>query len=254
MTSSGSTRSGSTNSGRSLGRAASPLSVRAGGPQTSLNAMVEVNVQLYRPPPCLRRADDRRRVHRRVRDHARASGRSSRGDLRTDGFTKLTDEQRANIWPTWASPIRSGCSIWHWVKDIARGDFGRSFFRAESVADMICPAGAADGADRAAVGGVLLAGRHPRRDRQRPQGRTASGTTSRASSQILFLAVPGFWFGMLIVLAPVVRVWLSRAAGRGAVLLRIRWSISRSSSARDRARARARRPTSPAWRDRACWK
>ena len=54
-----------------------------------------------------------------------------------EGFTKLTDEQRANYMrelglsdPLWVQYLA-------WVKDIAQGNFGRSFFRSESVADMI---------------------------------------------------------------------------------------------------------------------
>jgi len=54
-----------------------------------------------------------------------------------EGFTKLTDAERANYMaalglsdPLWVQYLA-------WVKDILRGDFGRSFFRSESVADMI---------------------------------------------------------------------------------------------------------------------
>ncbi len=54
-----------------------------------------------------------------------------------EGFTKLTEAERANYMaalglsdPLWVQYLA-------WVKDILRGDFGRSFFRSESVADMI---------------------------------------------------------------------------------------------------------------------
>ena len=54
-----------------------------------------------------------------------------------EGMTKLTEEQRASYMaelglsdPLWVQYLR-------WVKDIARGNFGQSFFRSESVADMI---------------------------------------------------------------------------------------------------------------------
>ena len=54
-----------------------------------------------------------------------------------EGMTKLTDEQRAHYMdelglsdPLWVQYL-------NWIRDILRGDFGRSFFRSESVADMI---------------------------------------------------------------------------------------------------------------------
>src|SRR6266568_4993984 len=73
-----------------------------------------------------------------------------------EGFTKLSDKERAGYMaalglsdPLWVQYLA-------WVKDILRGDFGHSFFRSESVVRFV---------------------------------------------SILFLAVPGFWVGMLIVLA-----------------------------------------------------
>src|SRR4029078_11847716 len=68
-----------------------------------------------------------------------------------DGFTKLNESERDNYmaelglreravaecraefvlrYPLWLQ-------YWHWINDVARGDFGRSFFRSESVAEMI---------------------------------------------------------------------------------------------------------------------
>src|SRR5215467_11510056 len=54
-----------------------------------------------------------------------------------EGFTKLTDQERAGYMkelglsdPLWAQYLA-------WVRDIVAGNFGRSFFRSESVADMI---------------------------------------------------------------------------------------------------------------------
>ena len=54
-----------------------------------------------------------------------------------EGFTKLSDKERAGYMaalglsdPLWVQYLA-------WVKDILRGDFGHSFFRSESVADMI---------------------------------------------------------------------------------------------------------------------
>ena len=53
-----------------------------------------------------------------------------------EGFTKLTDEQRANYMRDLASAIRLG-AVSRLGEVIAQGNFGRSFFRSESVADML---------------------------------------------------------------------------------------------------------------------
>src|SRR6478735_10109862 len=54
-----------------------------------------------------------------------------------DGYTKLTEEQRAGYMrelglsdPLWVQYLT-------WVRSIAQGNFGQSFFRSESVADML---------------------------------------------------------------------------------------------------------------------
>src|ERR1044072_3432595 len=54
-----------------------------------------------------------------------------------EGYTKLTDPQRESYRrelglsdPLWLQSL-------HWVRDIVRGEFGHSFFRSESVADML---------------------------------------------------------------------------------------------------------------------
>src|SRR6266699_3841246 len=98
-----------------------------------------------------------------------------------EGFTKLSDKERAGYMaalglsdPLWVQYLA-------WVKDILRGDFGHSFFRSESVADMILRRGPL-------TAEIAL----------RPN--TISDSLVRFVS-ILFLAVPGFWVGMLIVLA-----------------------------------------------------
>src|SRR5216683_1749400 len=54
-----------------------------------------------------------------------------------EGMTKLTEEQRAH----YMAELGLSDPLWlqylHWVKDIVEGNFGRSFFRSESIADMI---------------------------------------------------------------------------------------------------------------------
>jgi peptide/nickel transport system permease protein len=116
-----------------------------------------------------------------------------------EGYTKLTDAQRANYMkelglsdPLWVQYVA-------WVKDILRGDFGHSFFRSESVADMILRRGPLT-AEIALISVVLswLVG-IPVAIVSALKPNTAADSIVRFLS-ILFLAVPGFWIGMLIVL------------------------------------------------------
>jgi peptide/nickel transport system permease protein len=117
-----------------------------------------------------------------------------------EGMTKLTEEQRANYMaelglsdPLWVQYLR-------WVKDILRGNFGQSFFRSESVADMILRRGPLT-AEIALISVVLswVVG-IPVAIISALKPNTAIDSVVRFAS-ILFLAVPGFWIGMLIVLA-----------------------------------------------------
>ncbi len=116
-----------------------------------------------------------------------------------EGFTKLTDEQRANYMrdlglsePLWAQYLA-------WVKDIAQGNFGRSFFRSENVADMLLRRGPLT-AEIAFLSVLIswLVG-IPVAIVSALKPNTAADSAVRFLS-ILFLAVPGFWIGMLIVL------------------------------------------------------
>jgi len=117
-----------------------------------------------------------------------------------EGFTKLTDEQRANYMrelglsdPLWVQYLA-------WVKDIAQGNFGRSFFRSESVADMLLRRGPLT-AEIALLSVILswVVG-IPVAIVSALKPNTVADSAARFLS-ILFLAVPGFWIGMLIVLA-----------------------------------------------------
>ena len=117
-----------------------------------------------------------------------------------EGMTKLTEEQRASYMaelglsdPLWVQYLR-------WVKDIIRGNFGQSFFRSESVADMILRRGPLT-AEIALISVVLswLVG-IPVAIVSALKPNTVADSVVRFIS-ILFIAVPGFWVGMLIVLA-----------------------------------------------------
>jgi peptide/nickel transport system permease protein len=116
-----------------------------------------------------------------------------------EGFTKLTEEQRLNYMrdlglsdPLWVQYLG-------WVKDIIQGNFGRSFFRSESVAEMLSRRGPLT-AEIALLSVVIswLVG-IPVAIISALKPNTAADSTARFLS-ILFLAVPGFWVGMLIVL------------------------------------------------------
>ena len=117
-----------------------------------------------------------------------------------EGMTKLTEEQRASYMkelglsdPLWIQYLR-------WVNDIFQGNFGRSFFRSESVADMILRRGPLT-AEIAMISVVLswLVG-IPVAIISALKPNTVADSVARFIS-ILFIAVPGFWVGMLIVLA-----------------------------------------------------
>jgi peptide/nickel transport system permease protein len=117
-----------------------------------------------------------------------------------EGFTKLTPEQRENYMNALGLSDSLALQYWHWVVDIARGQFGHSFFRSESVADTILRRGPIT-AEIALLSVVLswvvgipvavLSALRPN---------SVVDNVARFFS-ILFLAIPGFWFGMLIVLA-----------------------------------------------------
>ena len=117
-----------------------------------------------------------------------------------EGFTKLSEAERARYMadlglsdPLWLQYMR-------WIGDIARGDFGRSFFRSESVGEMIARRGPLT-AEIAVISVVIswLVG-IPVALVSALKPNSVWDNIVRFLS-ILFLAIPGFWFGMLIVLA-----------------------------------------------------
>ena len=54
-----------------------------------------------------------------------------------EGMTKLTAAQRESFMKELGLSDPLIVQYFNWIADIARGEFGRSFFRAESVGDMI---------------------------------------------------------------------------------------------------------------------
>ena len=117
-----------------------------------------------------------------------------------EGFTKLTEAQRANYMSALGLSDPLPLQYWHWVEDIARGQFGHSFFRAESVADTIMRRGPLT-AEIALLSVALswIVG-IPVAVLSALRPNSLIDNVTRFFS-ILFLAIPGFWFGMLIVLA-----------------------------------------------------
>jgi peptide/nickel transport system permease protein len=116
-----------------------------------------------------------------------------------EGFTKLSAADRAS----YMAQLGLSDPLWlqylHWMRDIARGNLGHSFFRAESVGEMIARRGPLT-AEIALLSVVLswIVG-VPVAIVSALKPNSIADNVSRFLS-ILFLAVPGFWLGMLIVL------------------------------------------------------
>jgi peptide/nickel transport system permease protein len=119
--------------------------------------------------------------------------------LGTEGAAKLTEEQRASFMrelglanPLWLQYLL-------WLGDIASGHLGRSFFRAESIADMIWRQGplTAEIAFLSVIISWLVGIPVALASALKPN--SIVDNVVRFFS-ILFIAIPGFWLGMLIVL------------------------------------------------------
>jgi peptide/nickel transport system permease protein len=117
-----------------------------------------------------------------------------------EGFTKLTVAERARYMAQLGLSDPLPIQYLHWIRDIVTGSFGHSFFRAESVAQMIARRGPLT-AEIAFISVVLswIVG-IPVAVISALKPNSLGDNVSRFFS-ILFLAVPGFWLGMLIVLA-----------------------------------------------------
>lgn len=117
-----------------------------------------------------------------------------------EGFTKLSEEDRAHYMAELGLSDPIPVQYVRWLGDIARGELGKSFFRDDNVADMIIRRGPLT----VEIGilsvilswilglpvGIISA--------IRPN--SVMDNSARFFT-ILFLAIPGFWLGMLIVLA-----------------------------------------------------
>src|ERR1700719_3198923 len=133
-----------------------------------------------------------------------------------EGFTKLSEAERAGYMADLGLSDPLAVQYFRWVGDIARGNFGRSFFRAESVGEMILRRGPLT-AEIAILSVVLswIVG-IPVAIVSALRPNSLGDNVSRFIS-ILFLAVPGFWLGMLIVLA--LLFWFGYRAPMGGASL-----------------------------------
>lgn len=139
-----------------------------------------------------------------------------------EGFTKLSEAERARYMADLGLSDPLVVQYLHWMGDILRGNFGRSFFRSESVAEMLARRGPLT-AEIALISVVLswFVG-IPVAIVSALRPNSLGDNLSRFLS-ILFLAIPGFWLGMLVVLASL--FWFGyRAPMGGASLFADPWS------------------------------
>ncbi len=120
--------------------------------------------------------------------------------LGPEGLQKLTPEDRVHYMTDLGLSDPLIVQYLRWMRDVFTGTFGHSFFRSESVADMIIRRGPLT-AEIAIISVVLswavgipvalVSALRP----------NSFGDNIARFVSILFLAVPGFWIGMLIILA-----------------------------------------------------
>jgi len=138
-----------------------------------------------------------------------------------EGFTKLSEADRAGYMAQLGLSDPLIVQYLHWVADIARGSLGHSFFRAESVAEMISrrgPLTSEIALISVALSWVVCI---PVAIVSALRPNSVGDNISRFLS-ILLLAVPRFCFGMLIVLYSL--FWFGyRAPLAGASLLANPW-------------------------------
>jgi len=116
-----------------------------------------------------------------------------------EGFTRISEAERARYMADLGLSDPLPVQYLHWVQDILRGHLGHSFFRHESVAEMVLRRGPLT-AEIALISLVLswIVG-IPVAVLSALRPNSVADNLTRFVS-ILFLAVPGFWLGMLIVL------------------------------------------------------
>ena len=139
-----------------------------------------------------------------------------------EGYTKLSEAERAHYMAELGLSDPLLMQHLHWIEDIVCGNFGRSFFRAESVAEMISRRGplTAEIGIMAVILSWIVGIPVAMISALRPN---SLGDHVSRFIVIIFLAIPGFWSGMLIVLAAL--FWFGyRAPLGGASLLADPWA------------------------------
>ena len=117
-----------------------------------------------------------------------------------EGFQKLSADERARYMADLGLSDPLLVQYGHWMRDVFTGSFGHSFFRSESVADMILRRGplTAEIAVLSVMLSWLVGIPVALVSALKPN---SFGDNIGRFISILFLAVPGFWIGMLIILA-----------------------------------------------------
>jgi len=120
--------------------------------------------------------------------------------LGVEGHSKMTPADRAVIMKDLGFSDSLPVQYGRWLRDIASGQLGRSFFRGDTVRDLILHRGplSAEIAILALIISWLVGLPVGILSAVRPNG-LADAVTRFLS--ILFIAIPGFWLSMLLVLA-----------------------------------------------------
>jgi peptide/nickel transport system permease protein len=120
--------------------------------------------------------------------------------LGVEGHSKMTPADRAVIMKDLGLSDSLPVQYVRWLRDIATGQLGKSFFRGDTVRDLILHRGplSAEIAIAALIISWLIGLPVGILSAVRPNG--VADATARVLS-ILFIAIPGFWLSMLVVLA-----------------------------------------------------
>ena len=120
--------------------------------------------------------------------------------LGVEGHARMTPADREKIMADLGLSAPLPVQYVHWLRDIATGRLGKSFFRGETVAEQIMHRGpiSAEIAILSLIVSWLVGLPVGILSAFRPNG--IPDAVARALS-VLFIAIPGFWLGMLIVLA-----------------------------------------------------
>jgi peptide/nickel transport system permease protein len=120
--------------------------------------------------------------------------------LGMEGYAKLSPPDRAHLMRDLGFSDPLPVQYLRWLRDIASGQLGKSFFRGDTVTELILRRGpiSAEIGILALVISWLIGLSIRILSAIRPNG--WADTVAR-SLAVLFIAIPGFWLGMLIVLA-----------------------------------------------------